>query len=69
MGVTYQIRCAWCKLIHTSDFYDEIEESILLCRDRSPEWAKGTLATWTDPQIILQERIGTQEPEFHASYI
>lgn len=69
MGLMYEVRCVWCKEVHRSEFYDEIEDGILLCRDRSPEWAKGTLAKWTDPQIILQERVGIEQPEFHASSI
>lgn len=34
-----------------SPFFDEVEEEILACRDRAPEWQKGRLETWEQPTI------------------
>ena len=47
----YEIRCIFCKRIHRSEFFDEIEEEILSCRDRAPEWQKGRLDTYEDPHL------------------
>jgi hypothetical protein len=41
--MSYEIRCIFCKTIHRSEFFDEIEESILLCRDRASDWQRGLL--------------------------
>lgn len=45
----YEIRCIYCKRIHRSPYFDEVEERILACRDEAPEWQKGRLETWEDP--------------------
>ena len=50
-ALLYEIRCIFCKRIHRSFFFDEIEEQILACRDRAAEWQKGRLDTWENPTI------------------
>ncbi len=39
----YEVRCFFCKRVHASEFFDEIEEQILACRDQAPGWQKGTV--------------------------
>lgn len=47
----YEIRCIFCKRMHRSEFFDEIEEQILECRNTAPEWQKGLLVTFKDPHL------------------
>jgi hypothetical protein len=47
--LVYRIRCLFCKRDHVSPYFDEIEEEILACRDRAPDWQRGDLAGFKDP--------------------
>jgi hypothetical protein len=47
----YVVRCIFCKSEHRSPWFDVLEEEILDCRDRAPEWQKGRLERWEDPAI------------------
>lgn len=44
----YEIRCIFCKSLHRSEFFDEIEDSIMCCRDRAPDFAKGMLKDYSE---------------------
>lgn len=50
-GQLYEIRCLFCKRIHRSPFFDEIEDEILRCRDEAPHWQKGNLDEFEDRGI------------------
>jgi hypothetical protein len=45
----YEVRCIFCRETHRSEFFDEIEEQILACRDAAPEWKRGSLQSYKDP--------------------
>lgn len=51
--MSYTVRCIFCKREHLSEFFDEIEEQILACRDRAPDWQRGRLATWPGPDPVI----------------
>ena len=42
-GMSYEVRCIFCKSLHRSEWFDEIEEGILACRDRAADWQRGLL--------------------------
>jgi hypothetical protein len=43
MSTEFLVRCIFCKNIHRSEFFDEIEEGILRCRDVASDFQKGLL--------------------------
>lgn len=45
----YRVKCLFCAREHVSPYFDQIEEEILACRDRAPEWKRGSLAAFEDP--------------------
>lgn len=51
----YEIRCIFCKRMHRSEFFDDIEEEILRCRDTAPGWQKGLLSEFEESRIITVE--------------
>jgi len=38
--------CPFCGKLHESEFYDEIEEAVMACRDRAPTGTHGSLEDW-----------------------
>src|SRR3972149_10249780 len=42
-GMSYEVRCIFCKSLHRSEWFDESEEAILACRDRAADWQRGLL--------------------------
>lgn len=65
-GIVYEIRCIFCKHIHRSEFFDEVEDGILECRDRAEEWRKGRLATWHDPMLLPKEVVPSEPRTSHV---
>jgi len=55
--MSYTVRCAFCKREHVSEFFDDIQEEILACRDRAPKWQRGDL------EAVQPETIRTVDQE------
>lgn len=47
----YEVTCVFCKQLHRSEFFDELEETILACRDRAPIQERGLIEAYQDPGI------------------
>jgi hypothetical protein len=46
-SLIYEQRCDFCKQVHRSEFFDEVEETILRCRDAAPGSEKGLLVDFS----------------------
>jgi hypothetical protein len=46
--MSFIVFCIFCRRPHESEFFDEIEEQILRCRDAAPEHEKGLLRDCPD---------------------
>ena len=56
----YEVRCIFCALIHRSEFWEEVENGIMRCRETAPGYKRGDLRdfqhkTVTNPEVP-QER-------------
>lgn len=52
----YCVRCIFCAREHWSDFWDELDEQVLRCRDGAPNWRRGDLGYWGEnAQTVLQD--------------
>ena len=74
-GMSYEVRCIFCKSLHRSEWFDEIEESILACRDRAADWQRGLLKDFpndTAPvklEASVQAAIEAHEREDAAAFV
>ncbi|HLC30774.1 MAG TPA: hypothetical protein VJM51_08345 [Dehalococcoidia bacterium] len=50
----YSIRCAFCNHLHESDFWEEVESGIMLCRDAAPGWRRGDLEHYSSAEASLE---------------
>lgn len=51
----FTVRCYYCKREHLSEFWDELEDGLLKCRDEAPHWQKGLLSEFEESHIITVE--------------
>lgn len=46
---TIRIPCPFCDKMHTGEFWDEVDEQVMACRDRVSSRKRGDLAAY-DPE-------------------
>lgn len=60
----YEVRCIFCGRDHRSEFYDELEEQILACREEATAAAKGLLRDYRHTECIIRERVIEEAERF-----
>ena len=58
--MSYEVHCIFCRRTHRSEFFDEIEDGILACRETAPEWKRGDMAT-EEPTMTVEHEVARQE--------
>lgn len=52
--VEYSVQCFFCGSVHTSQFWDEIDETIMKCRERASQRDRGEIGDWVDNMPIIR---------------